>query len=162
MNKLFLNKNFKYIAIILLIAIFFIADRYLKFLALALDKTKSQPLVGDFLSFTFVKNYYISFSIPLPPKLILLFSFLSLILLIFIIILSIKKNKRIGFEGIWFLLVFMGAISNLIDRLSFGYVIDYFKIAQFSVFNLADLMISLGALFLIINYSKNKTVIGKN
>lgn len=39
-----------------------------------------------------------------------------------------------------------GAIGNLIDRLRFGYVVDYldFRLIQFPVFNLADSAITIG------------------
>lgn len=51
-----------------------------------------------------------------------------------------------------------GAIGNLIDRLRFGYVIDFVDIRVWPVFNLADFSISLGvallAYFLI--FSKEK------
>ncbi len=47
-----------------------------------------------------------------------------------------------------------GAISNIIDRLSYGYVIDYLSLRYFTVFNLADVMISSGAIILILKNLK--------
>ncbi|MDP2935737.1 MAG: signal peptidase II [Dehalococcoidia bacterium] len=41
-----------------------------------------------------------------------------------------------------------GAIGNLIDRLRFGYVIDFVDIRVWPVFNLADFSISLGVALL--------------
>lgn len=44
-----------------------------------------------------------------------------------------------------------GAIGNLIDRLRFGYVIDYFSVSFFPpVFNLADAAITLGSIYLFL------------
>ena len=48
-----------------------------------------------------------------------------------------------------------GAVSNLIDRLRFGYVVDYIDISkvipglEFPVFNLADVAIIIGAVLLL-------------
>lgn len=58
-------------------------------------------------------------------------------------------------------LLFAGAIGNFIDRLRFGYVIDflYFKLINFPVFNVADMyvVISMFVLsFLILFYYKDE------
>ena len=43
-----------------------------------------------------------------------------------------------------------GAMGNLVDRLSRGYVTDWISIGKFPVFNVADSSISVGAAVLII------------
>ena len=48
-------------------------------------------------------------------------------------------------------LIILGALSNLLDRLIFGYVIDYINIFIWPVFNLADAMIVVGIIFYIID-----------
>ena len=47
-----------------------------------------------------------------------------------------------------------GAVGNLIDRLSQGYVTDFISVSEFPVFNIADASISLGVvvLFLVACY----------
>jgi signal peptidase II len=56
---------------------------------------------------------------------------------------------RLGFA-----LIIGGAIGNLIDRATLGYVIDYFLFYteswSFAVFNLADAFISVGAAFVVL------------
>ncbi len=47
-------------------------------------------------------------------------------------------------------LVLGGALGNLIDRVSLGYVIDFFEVRWFSVFNLADACITVGTVLIII------------
>jgi len=44
-----------------------------------------------------------------------------------------------------------GAISNVIDRLRFGYVIDFLDFRVWPVFNFADSFITIGAAILIFN-----------
>jgi signal peptidase II len=42
-----------------------------------------------------------------------------------------------------------GAIGNLIDRLSQGYVTDFISVGSFAVFNVADACITLGVIILL-------------
>ena len=48
--------------------------------------------------------------------------------------------------------VLAGAFGNGIDRLLFGYVVDFldFRLIQFPVFNLADVFINIGIFFLLV------------
>jgi len=46
--------------------------------------------------------------------------------------------------------VLAGAIGNLIDRLVNGYVLDFFEIRGFPVFNLADSCVTIGAGLIIV------------
>jgi signal peptidase II len=43
-----------------------------------------------------------------------------------------------------------GTIGNLIDRLFLGYVIDFIDLGWFPVFNLSDILISVGTLGIIL------------
>jgi signal peptidase II len=60
-----------------------------------------------------------------------------------------KRYARFGFA-----LIIGGAIGNLIDRVFFGHVVDYVlfhtPVWSFAIFNLADALISVGALFILI------------
>lgn len=44
-----------------------------------------------------------------------------------------------------------GAVGNLIDRLSQGYVTDFISVGSFPVFNIADASITIGAVLLVIS-----------
>ena len=43
-----------------------------------------------------------------------------------------------------------GGISNLVDRFIYGYVIDFFSFGSFAIFNIADVGITLGCVFLML------------
>ncbi|MFA6994830.1 MAG: signal peptidase II [Patescibacteria group bacterium] len=159
MNK-FLNKNnFYYIAIALAIAIFFSVDRTLKALALNFKTIQPFQLIGDILSFQFTANSYMAFSLPLGGLLLnTLIIVVIVLLLIYIIYLIFYKDDR-KLEIILLSIIFTGALSNIFDRLIYGYVIDYLELKYFTVFNLADVMISGGAIILILKNLKNKETI---
>ena len=49
-------------------------------------------------------------------------------------------------------LICAGGIGNMIDRIRFDYVVDfiYFKVIDFPVFNVADIMITIGTVLFFI------------
>lgn len=147
MNKTSRNKiNFFNIAIISVIAIFFALDQYLKNLAMSLPIDESWSIIPNFLNFSFSKNPYIAFSLQINSKIITPLIIFILISLAITIVYFIYKNRKLNLQTILLITIFIGAISNLIDRISYGYVIDYLSLANFSVFNIADAMISVGTI----------------
>lgn len=151
MNKLLSQIHLKNIAIILMIAIFFSADRYLKSLALNGVNFK---LIGNFFNFNFTPNYQMAFSLPFGGQwlnLLIILIIIALIIYIFYLILN-KSGQRTNIILLTFIL--FGAISNILDRILFGYVVDYFELRYFTVFNLADALISLGTIAILFNVLK--------
>ena len=118
------------------ILIVFCLDRILKYLAIA----------GKIFYF---KNTGIAFSVPLSQNLILYFNILISLILIFLIYLLIKflEQKNNLLFVLSFELLIIGTVSNLIDRIKFGFVIDYFNFGFFYN-NLADIFIIAGLLIL--------------
>ncbi len=53
------------------------------------------------------------------------------------------------------ILIFSGAIGNLVDRLRFGYVIDFIDVRIWPVFNIADSCITIGTLMLVLTLHFN-------
>ena len=57
-------------------------------------------------------------------------------------------------------MLFGGIIGNIIDRLIYGYVIDFIGIKIFSynfpIFNIADTAIVIGAVIIILGSDKNE------
>lgn len=57
-------------------------------------------------------------------------------------------------------LILGGALGNLIDRIAYGYVVDFldfhWQLRHFPAFNIADSAISVGAVLLVLDSFKNK------
>lgn len=154
MNNLIFKKQIKNIAIIFMIAIFFIADRGLKNIALSRISDTPINLIGDIFSFSFTPNYYMAFSLPLGGKILNTLIISIILLLVFLIIYLIINKKTPKYFIVILTIILFGAISNILDRFIYGYVIDYFYLKYFTVFNLADMMISGGALIIILKNLK--------
>ena len=65
-----------------------------------------------------------------------------------------QRNENL-LGGIIYSLILAGAVGNLIDRFSYGYVVDfldfYWKSSHFPAFNVADSAISVGASLLVVD-----------
>lgn len=149
MAKVWLNIN-KKTALFIFVAVFLLGlDRYLKSLALA---NFSHKILSGWLQFSFVPNYGIAFSLPLGGVLL---NSLIFAILFGLLIWGVRLFKEGNLGQLYVLLfLFAGAGSNLWDRLSHGYVIDYLDLRFFTVFNLADVMIVLGVLCLLLTEAK--------
>ena len=77
---------------------------------------------------------------------------LVIVMLIGLTIFVVKYKYKHPFFMISAVMVMAGGIGNLIDRVRFGYVVDYLdvKLFNFAVFNFADICVVLGAIFLLI------------
>jgi len=136
-----------------------ITDQLLKFIILWKIPSSGIFLVSSkFLSIQLelAKNPFIAFSLPLPQVLIFVLTIILLSGLIYFLIKSLGEHKG---TTIALSLIIGAAISNLIDRLIHGAVIDYLNITiynyHWATFNLADSLITICALIiLIINFRK--------
>ena len=133
-------------AIILAGGFFLFIDRFLKWMVM---NSWSQPkLLNKFLGWKLYLNPGIAFSLRLSNIVIIL---LTLPMIAAIIALLIKKSKNNDVTTLFaWTFVFAGAISNLIDRILYKHVVDYFLILT-SVINLADVMIVVGLIMYLIN-----------
>jgi signal peptidase II len=133
--------------IFIIVSSVIVLDQATKFLALKFLRLNTPfPLINNFLNLTLVHNRGAAFGIFQHQ----LFFFIVVSLFAIGLILYNLKNKNNSFIIKLSLgLILGGAIGNLIDRLRFGYVIDFLDLRVWPVFNLADSVITLAALVLI-------------
>lgn len=114
-------------------------------------------ILWDFLYFQFILNPWIAFWIEIYPLLLKIIT-ISLIILIFYYYKSERKeviNKKLFDISFWLILAW--AIWNAIERLFNSNVIDFIWVKYFSIFNLADSFITIGAIiYMYILYQNNK------
>ena len=111
----------------------------------------------DFLLFKldFVKNYGAAFNIFSGSRIFL--SLISIIFSILLIYLIFSKKTLNSFDLYAYSFILGGTIGNGIDRIYKGYVVDFINlnIINFPVFNIADISINIGFIFLLYNIFKN-------
>ena len=159
----YLNK--KSIIDLLTVIIIFSLDRISKFYVISQsEKNLSYDLFeSKFLNINLVWNEGIAFGLLSFDK-DHLYNLLTILIIALIIIIFFMILKNIGFKKYSLLMVLGGALGNLYDRIYFNAVPDFidFHIGNFHwfIFNVSDIFISLGVLFLIslelINNKKEK------
>ena len=128
----------------LIAAIVIAADQLTKYaVRSAMQPGDRIPVIGDWMSIYYVQNTGTAFSMFAGNKLItvVLTSVLILVCLIVII-----KEANAGRRLVPILLTFVaaGGVSNLIDRLTLGFVTDMISCGRFAVFNVADIAVTCG------------------
>ena len=111
----------------------------------------------DFLIFKldFVKNYGAAFNIFSGSRIFL--SLISILFSILLIYLILRKNTLNSFDLYSYSFILGGSIGNGVDRIFKGFVVDFINlnIINFPVFNIADISINIGFIFLMYNIFKN-------
>ncbi|ABB49945.1 signal peptidase II, Aspartic peptidase, MEROPS family A08 [Prochlorococcus marinus str. MIT 9312] len=112
----------------------------------------------DFILFRldFVKNYGAAFNIFSGSRIFL--SFISIIFSILLIYLILRKNNLNSFDLYSYSFILGGTFGNGMDRILKGFVIDFIDLnfINFPLFNIADISINIGFIFLIYSIFKNK------
>ncbi|MCM8767636.1 MAG: signal peptidase II [Candidatus Omnitrophica bacterium] len=143
------NKTFPSIFFIAtFFAVFF--DQITKFFVVNLMKKFDGNIdIVSFFSLTLVKNKGIVFGLFSNEKTKIFIIFFSLIAIFFITFYVFKfENYRQFSLG----LITGGIIGNLIDRIKYGYVIDFINFHFFPVFNFADTFVSIGIILFFLKY----------
>ena len=145
-----MRKNIK---IVLVALITFILDQFIKFIITTnLSIADTINVIKNFFRITYVENSGAAFSIFENSRVFLIL--LSILILSFIVYYITKRKKDSKFEFIIYGTLIGGILGNLIDRIRFGYVIDYldfnFGSYSFPVFNLADTFIVISGIILMI------------
>ena len=116
-------------------------DLFTKFIAknnLIIQKN----LVGDFLYFRYVENIWIAFSLPITGIVLKLLTII-LIWVIFWYYYTEEKKKNLKIIDASFMFVLAWALWNGYERVFNGKVIDFIGVKYFSVFNIADIFITI-------------------
>ncbi|HEX3033171.1 MAG TPA: signal peptidase II [Bacillota bacterium] len=109
---------------------------------------QSIPLIRDIFHLTYVLNPGAAFGM-LPYK-TLFFTAIALIMLLVIYLLYRRVPPEQVANKVALGLLAGGALGNLIDRLRFARVVDFFDLRFFSVFNVADIAITFGVGILLL------------
>ena len=159
----FFNKNF--FTNFFFILFIFSLDRFSKSYVISQnEKNLSVDLfTSKFLNISLIWNEGIAFGL-LSFDESYFYNFLTILIIIIIIVIFFMILKSEGLKKYSFLMVLGGALGNLYDRIFFKAVPDFidFHIGNFHwfIFNVSDIFISLGVLFLItlelINSKKDK------
>ena len=148
-----LNKNF-FINLSIVLSIF-LFDRFSKIYVIYLDNKflSSEIFSSKFLNINLIWNEGIAFGLFSFDE-NNLYNILTLFIVIIIFIIFFMSIKSKGFKKYSLLIILGGALGNVFDRIFYKAVPDFidFHINNFHwfIFNVADVFISLGVIFMIL------------
>lgn len=136
-----------YIAILALIGLDWLTKYWIQ-TSMALNDTI--PVIDGIFHITYIHNYGAAFSILQGKQsfLLIVTGIAMTAILAYMVIGQIRK-KAAPME-LWSLaLILAGGIGNFIDRVRFGYVVDFFDFRIWPIFNVADIAVCCGCGLLV-------------
>ena len=132
--------------IFIIVSAILVLDRLTKFLVSnELNLNSSIPLIKGIFYISLVHNRGAAFGFLKNQFPLFIATSLIAIILIWR---ALKSNKYSKTYTIALSLILAGALGNLVDRLLYGYVIDFLDFRVWPVFNVADSAITIGAIIL--------------
>ena len=137
-----------------LVFLVFLFDRLSKIYVIFLDNKflGSEIFSSKFLNISLIWNEGIAFGLfSFNEKII--YNLLTIIILIIILIIFFMVLKSYGLKKYSLLMILGGALGNVYDRIFYGAVPDFidFHVQNFHwfIFNVADIFITIGVIFMI-------------
>ncbi len=124
---------------------------------------ESFPVIPDVFSITYIRNPGAAFGLLASRSSLFRLVFFGIasvcaLVLLATIFIRLRQDDLTGQLSV--VAIFGGAVGNLLDRLQYGEVIDfldfYVGVYHWPAFNVADMAISVGVVFLILHYALEK------
>ena len=117
-----------------------------------MDIYDSIVVIRNFFNITYVRNTGAAWSIFSDKTWFVIL--LSFIIIVILFIYIYKNKPKFLIEIMGYSMILGGAIGNFIDRIIYGYVIDFLDFSIFGynypIFNLADTFIVIGVILLLV------------
>ena len=134
----------------IIVALIIAADQFTKVMVRSnISLGERIPVIGNWMNFTYIRNEGTAFSMFSGNVLVtvVLTSILLVVCAVFIVQ-EIKAGEK--FMAICLTCILGGGLSNMFDRLYFGYVTDMISCGSFAIFNVADMFVTCGCIIAII------------
>lgn len=112
------------------------------------ELNQSVPLIKDILHLTYVTNAGSAFGLFKGFNLAFILFSIIIIIVVLYHIKKIKQDEKVLQLSVGLLLG--GTVGNLIDRIAYGFVVDFIDFGIWPVFNVADSAVTISAVLLII------------
>ena len=139
---------------ILFFILLVILDQITKNLAVVYLKDKPAYVLWDgVFELHYLENSGAAFGMLQNQK--ILFVTIAAVILVIIgyLLVKLPRNRHYAMLEVLLVLIASGAVGNMIDRVQFNYVVDffYFKLIDFPIFNVADIFVCTGAALVVLS-----------
>lgn len=114
-----------------------------------LSLAQSIPVIQDIFHITYIRNTGAAFSLMDGMQwFLVLFPVLLVVAAITFLIIKRKNGHPLLLASV--AMIAGGGVGNLIDRIAYGYVVDFFDFRIFPIFNVADIFVCVGCGLMIL------------
>ncbi len=148
-----LSKVKEYTAAILGVSALVGIDRWTKYLAARDLKGQSDHvLIDGVLGLSYYENTGAAFGMFKDGRIFFLILTAAALAALVYFYIHLPSDKRYLPLKVLFVFISGGAIGNLIDRIAFGYVVDFIELTfiHFPVFNIADIFVSWSCVIIML------------
>lgn len=140
--------------LLLAIAVLVGIDQLTKYLVISnMELDQSIPVIDGVFELLRHHNPGAALGI-LPNQRWIFITFTFIVMVVILVILMSGKFRKYKLANVAGVLILAGGIGNMIDRLAYGYVVDflYVKLINFPIFNFADCCVVIGAALLLVAF----------
>ena len=116
---------------------------------------KFQPsfvVLNGFINIKYAKNTGGMYSLFENNNFVFIIVSVFILVSLYFIVFKMKKDNIFKVENVLWQFVFAGGVSNLIDRIFRGYVVDFIAMKPFGIFNISDALIVVSVCVLLLLY----------
>ena len=138
---------------ILFFILLVILDQITKNLAVVYLKDKPAYVLWDgVFELHYLENRGAAFGMLQNQKVLFVTIAAVILVIIGFLLVKLPRNRHYAFLEALLVLIAAGAVGNMIDRVQFNYVVDFFyiKLIDFPIFNVADIYVSVSCVLLAI------------
>lgn len=140
---------FDYLCMLILIGF----DQFTK--SLAIERLKNQnyfSIIDDVLQLRYLENKGAAFGMLQNKKIFFVIIGIIILIVIAVFLVKIPVSKKYRALRVCLVLLSAGAVGNMIDRVIYGYVIDFIYVVyiNFPIFNAADCYVTVSTILLAI------------
>jgi len=129
-----------------LVAALVCADEAIKFFALGHFPDEHSLVDPGSFALAIHKNWGIAFDIPFKMHLIVIVSAIIGIALLWVAYKNFRQKPTVAFSAV---MIVLGAIGNMYDRVAYGFTVDYLILFGRSAINISDVVIVAGVVTLL-------------
>lgn len=140
------------IDVIFLMLLIFLDQITKHFAVVYLKGQEALTIIDEVFELNYLENRGAAFGMLQDQKFFFIFIAVVILAVIAYVLVKTPNQKKYTKLHIALVLIAAGAIGNMIDRLRFDYVVDffYFSIINFPIFNVADIYVTCSAVYLVI------------
>lgn len=150
-------KSYRRLGLLVALAIF-IADQAVKYLVtgpLGVNSYGASLEIVPFFNLTYTRNYGVSMGFLTADSDLMRWGLVALTVAISVGVVTWMWKEKRRADVLALGLVLGGALGNIVDRVRFGYVVDFADlhfgdVRPFLIFNVADAAITIGVLILLV------------